>query len=494
MAVSRFLFTERARPIVQVGHGASSAASSAGARWDVSLWDDVGFADWAGVEPTWTDASTFAISADLFTGRERITDQFIPGRADIVFDNDSGWGSGDNIHVDELPIGAGLYDPTSAGLVLDEDPDGSGLYRILNDDVDLVEDPAGSGLYNIVRGDIGGGDPIDFLTTLTLGQQIRVGVDHNVYGLRWLWRGFIDDIEPVYDAENGSTVTVRALDPLGEVGRVDLASTVDETDDEGASTRVTHILNAAPWTTDKRIIDTVATGLVAAKLDGKVVDLLTRCAASVGGWVFGDTDGDVVFRSSSWLNTPASRHEDFTVTNDPAIAEPITVCASRFSRPNRRRDIAARVILGVEGLDPQPPYESTAVIDDYGAESYVVRDLWTKSTTTMADIAARILTTRSPDTIPRIDSVTINVDTDQDAAVDLATLVSVTAPSRIRCRHLDSSGVVVFDDQCFAVGVTHRITATEWVVDVALDRSDPFAIAAGPYLWDVADWDQAQWN
>lgn len=489
MAESRFLFTDRARPIVQVGSGASSTASSTGARWDVSLWDDVGFADWAGTEPTWTDASTFVVSADLFSGRERVTDAFIPGRAEILFDNDDYWGNNE-IVVDALPIGSGLVVPGILDLL--EDPPGSGLYQVLNPDIEVVESPAGSGLYELHRVTAGPGP--DESVVLQLGQQIRVGVEHDVYGVRWLWRGFIDDMEPVWDADNGNVITVRALDPLGEVGRVELADTVDEADDEAASDRVSTILDEAPWTTDKRIIDTVAIGLVAAKLDGKVVDLLTRCANSVGGYVFGDSDGNIVFRNSAWLGTNASRHADFTVTNDSTISEPITVCPSRWSRPNRRRDIAGRVILGVAGEDPDPPYESQEVIDGYGAEPYTIRDLWTKSSAARSDIAETILAARAPSYLPRIDSVTVYVDSDQDSAVDLATLVDVTTPSRLRCRHLAPDGSVVFDDECFATGVTHRISAEAWIVDIALDRSDPFAIATGPYLWDVAEWDQAQWN
>lgn len=436
-AASRFEFTSRCRPIAQVGSGASSAAASTGGRWDVSLWDDVGFAEWAGAEPTWTDASEFVQSADTTSGRNasaRITDEFDVGRAIVVFDNATGWAN-----------------------------------------PNVVPDP---------------GQP-----RLVGGQQIRVGVEHEVYGIQWKWRGFIDDVEPRWSPTDWSTVAVRAIDPLGESGRPIVAETTPRPDDEAASVRLAAALDAAPWVTAKRDIATVATTLVEAPLDGKVLDQLRRCALSSGGWVFGTPNGDVAFRGPSWLTSEASRAPDFVVTNDPAVAEPITVCPSGWSRPYRRRDITGRVILETPPNDPET-YESSSTIDDYGADTLSVRSLWTKSPTDRASIADRLLLVRGPDTIPRLEAVTVHAhhSGDNRAAVDLATLIDPTRPSRLRCRFLDDSNDVVFDDQCFATGVAHHITRDEWTVEISLDRSDIFAVPTGPFLWDDANWNQAQWS
>lgn len=437
-APSRFEFTDRCRPILQVGSGASSTAPSIGGRWDVSLWDDVGFAEWAGAEPTWTDASEFVQSADTTSGRvgnnTRVTDEFEVGRGVFVFDNATGWANPNMLPSPDSP-------------------------------------------------------------RLVGGQQVRVGVDHRVFGIVWLWRGFIDDIEPVWSPTDWSTVMVRAIDPLGESGRPMLAQVTPRPDDEAASDRFAALLDAAPWVTAKRDISTVATELVEAPFDGRVLELGRRCALSAGGWVFGTANGDVAFRGASWLNSEASRAPDFVVTNDPAIAEPITVCPSGWSRPYRRRDITARVILATPPSDPET-YESTSTIDDCGADTLSIRDLWTKSPTDRANIADRLLTVRGPDTVPRLESVTVHAHHagDNRAAVDMATLISATRPSRLRCRFLDDNNAVVFDDQCFATAVQHHITSDEWTIDVALDRSDPFSVPTGPHYWDVDNWNQAQWS
>lgn len=433
MPVSRFSFTERARPVVEVGFGASSTTTSAGARWDVDEWDESGFAEWAGVEPTWIDASEFCQQVDTQAGRERVTDTVRAGRAVFLFGNDSGWA-----------------------------------------------DP------NATPGD---GEP-----QLTLGQQIRVGVYHSAFGYCWKFRGFIDDIEPVWDADADAVVAVRAIDALSESGRATVAKLTPEADGETATDRIATILDEAPWTESKRIIDTVATELIEATLDGKAIDLLRRSAESVGGWVFGDTDGNVVFRGPSWLNGAAVLNPQVTVTNDPAISEPVTACASSWSRPARRRDITARVVVSTTADDAVPEvYESQTVIDDYGAESIDLRDLWTKDGAARESIAERLLETRTPDSVPRVERLAL-YGTTSDMAVDAMALLDFAVPTRLRARHLDSSGGVIFDDQCFVTGVAHHITPDEWSVDVALDLSSPFVIETGPALWDVDEWDNAQWS
>lgn len=89
MSLTRFEFTTRVRPIMEVGIG-SSVVDEAAALWDVALWDDIN-ARWNGDEPLWRDVACDVIDAHLELGRGRITDTFPVARADITVDNNSGW-------------------------------------------------------------------------------------------------------------------------------------------------------------------------------------------------------------------------------------------------------------------------------------------------------------------------------------------------------------------------------------------------------------------
>lgn len=430
MSTPEFSFTSRARPVVEIGFGSSSVPTGT-ARWDFAYWDDFD-ARWAGDEPTWRDVSCYAQYADGIIGRGRITDPFPVGTLDIAFDNSDGWA-----------------DPV------------------------LTE--------------------VDGIMSIRPGRPIRLGVEHSVFGTCWLFRGFIDGVEPMFDPEVPEWVMLRCVDALGEVGRAKLADTVATGADETASERVTRILDAVPWLASKRDIDASSTALVGAVLEGQVVDMLRRCADSENGACFGDVDGNVVFRNRSWL-----LHADDTPV-DATIGDGASgICPSGWRTPFVRADLTTRVILGRLMPPDAPTNPEPRVYDDlvgqrrFGVEPIQLLDLWTRDDADLDYIGARILAQRNAVTLPLVQSVTIDAAT-SDKALDLLATVDIWRPSRYRCRHVLPRGTV-FDDNYFATGVEFHIERDMWRAEISLDKSDLYMIPAGAARWDQAQWDQAYWQ
>jgi hypothetical protein len=432
--MSRFSFTTRAAPKLQIGLGSSVELSSS--LWDVALWD-APTSKWAGVEPTWRTVDCDAIEVRAEAGRARITDPFNPGRAEIIVDNASGWA-----------------DPT------------------------IADDAPG-------------------VLSMRPGRAIRVGIEHATLGTRWLWRGFIDAVEPIYSPEDWDTVMLRCFDAFGEAGRAKLYDTVDSGANETATTRFTRILNKIRWPGGKRIVDAASTELFAATLEGQVVDLLRRTADSCGGWAFGDTAGRVVMRNRDWLFYENGAAPDATIGN----VDVGDVCPIGFARSFDRKAISTQVTIDRTPPIGEPPTNPIEFNDEpgqilYGVEPYERLDLWTRDNSDAAKIGTRILVTRNAkSSMPRVSAVSLDAST-SDAAIDLMTQVSVFTPSRYRCRfQRPSDGAEVFDDEFFAVGVVHEITADSWLCHISLDRSGFYEeLDPPPYLWDVATWNQALWN
>lgn len=434
--MTAFAFTARAAPRVQVGLGSVVELSSS--LWDVAEWDDA-TSLWAGNDPTWRDVDCDIISAHTEAGRARITDPFMPGRAEVIVDNASGWA-----------------DPTVA-------PDIPGVL------------------------------------TMRPGRAIRIGVDHATLGTVWKFRGFVDAIEPVYSPQDWDTVILRCIDALGEAGRAKL-SDVDETGaDETAAARFARILDVNRWPETQRLIDATSTELYAAVLTGQAIQLLQRSADSTGGWAFGDTEGRVVLRNRDWLFYADDVPVDATIGNVDAG----DVCPTGFQRAFDRRSIATQVTIDrAPPSDVEVPIVTTPLVFNdpagqvlYGVEPFDRLDLWTRDESDAAAIGTRIIETRNAMTsMPRIASVDLDAATGDDA-LDVMASVSIEAPSRYRCRYQRADGTEVFDDEFFAVGVVHDFSADEWTCSIALDRAGFYEqLAAPPYEWDVATWSHALWN
>lgn len=356
------------------------------------------------------------------------------------------------------------------------------------------------------------------------GRAIRVGVVHQTLGTRWLYRGFIDAIEPVDDPEDWSTVKLSCIDSLGEGGRAKLPAAEESGAGEEAHTRFTRTLDTIQWPGTLRSVSTSAIRpLYAAALEGQVVDLLRQTAESEGGWAFGDTDGRIVLQHRDWLyhavNDPVDaiignlsgdffemllESGDFMLLEDGdelllEAGNPTGVCPGRWTRTFDRRDITTRVILdrdlpaGVDALEPVVADDLQAQIL-YGIEPFERLDLWTQNTGDLQQIAGRILATRSANvSMPRVQGVELAGSTGDDA-VDLMSSLSIFTPSRYRGLLITERGVV-FDDNFFAVGVIHDMSSEEWTADISLDKSFPFSVLdPADYIWDTARWDRSLWN
>jgi hypothetical protein len=154
-------------PIVELGVGTSYNSTST-AQWDVDHWDDTTSAYWVGDQPYWNDVTCYVQDIATFAGRERATDQWEVGTATITFDNRDG-----------------LFDfPQSLA--------------------DLADDST--------------------LLSIRPGRSVRVGVriGEGAKGPVYLWGGYIDAVNPQYDATDGSRMIVECIDAKGDAGRVDV--------------------------------------------------------------------------------------------------------------------------------------------------------------------------------------------------------------------------------------------------------------------------------
>jgi hypothetical protein len=419
----RFTFTERAYPVVQIGVGDIRTPTPLAAVWDQSLWDDAG-GHWAGTEPEWLDVSCEAFSCEMAYGRVRTSDRYVPGYASLFMRNESGWA----------------------------DPLGTSGFALLS---------------------------------MRPGRAIRIGVIHQDYGPRWLFRGFIDSVEPSYDPSTQDTVTLNCLDALGEVNRGKIPGTIGLVPAETADARINRILDLVLWPAPKRDIPTSTWQLIESEPSGQVADLLGQAAGSVGGVVFGDTNANVTFRPLDWQTYLIGTPPDGTIGN----LAPDDVCPVVWRRPFDRADITTRVIMGRDA-------DTAITLDDdigmalYGMEPFERVNLLTADDGLLLDLATRTLETRSFTTAPRVRAVQLNART-ADNALDLMATVDIYKPSRYRCRLVLDRGVV-FNDDYFATAVTHRLTASSWELEMNLDLSLPFALTVEG--WDGDRWDRALWS
>ena len=482
MSVPTILGVPRARPVVSIGVGTTWATGEGGGVWDASNWDEPG-ATWSGRDPHFVDVTCDVIDVVTFAGRERSSDDWDVGTATITLDNTSGWAD---------------YPPTvPSGLLLSVRP----------------------------------GRPV----------EVAVAVDD---AEPWpLWRGYIDEANPEYSAEGGPVVVLECIDAKGEIGRAELAQLAAPVGAaETVTSRVERIAAAVPWPSWLSNFDTVTMPLLATDLNGSAADLLNNAAASGGGAIFGDIDGQLRLRHMDWQTWNADDPPDGVIgwgdgpmlidlTIDPegsmlidpapvdyledpagtglymlvdtgfylvegpnglfAVASytSLQVCPSMWELANARADFATRTIVGNGTV--------TRTFDDmegqgaYGVETFKRTDLETQNTSDLDILGLRWLAVRGFHQMPRVAAVTIDAATDP-STVDVITVVDPRLPSRLVCRHRDGDRDV-FNRVMLAVSVEHDISPESWICRIGLDDAGPWMTGATTGRWDVDDWDQAAW-
>lgn len=301
MTLAAFDWTDRVRPIVEIGLGDTRLVAG-GAKWDVSHWDTDGDG-WSAIEPTWRDITCDTFSYRCEYGRQRTTERFVPGVATVLVDNASGWA-----------------DPSHS-------PNANDL-------------------------------------TVRPGRSIRMGVIHAVYGIRWLFRGFVDAVIPTYLPDETDAVELSCIDALGEVNRAKVPALADPAGaGDTVSQRINRILDRAQWIESKRDIWPTSDTLVADELGGQVADLLGQAADSGGGSVFGDLEARIAYRPRDWQTFVPGTPPDGTIGNVDAG----DVCPTRWERPFARADITTRAIMGREAPPETGPPGPAGPAGDTGA-------------------------------------------------------------------------------------------------------------------------------
>jgi hypothetical protein len=397
--------------------------------WDRSRWDQPS-ATWAGTEPTWLDRSCEVIDAHAARGRERMIDRFSPGTADVTFRNVDGW-------------------------------------------ADLAPAPHPP-------------------ATLPLrpGRQLRFGVD-TATGRHVLYRGYVDEAVPVYDPYGLDVVTCNAIDAFTEAGRASLAElTAAVGDGETADVRIARILDAIGWPNTYRALERGAMRLQSTVFGAAAVDLLGEAAEGVGGTVYGDLEGRVVYRGRDWQTYTPGTPPAATIGNVDPDGD---ICPSTWELSWRRRDVAAYARMGrTDGVFREAFDQAAAAV--IGPEPFVRDDLTTYDPDDLATLAARALATRGLATMPRIEAVTLDAarDPGDGSLVELMATAAPETPTRVRCRLRTRDGRPVFDVEMFVVNVEHTITDTgRWWARFTLDAASPYAAAGG--RWDRGRWDRTTW-
>ena len=508
MAAATILGVDRARPVIQLGVGDArdaqglgqwqpAVANAANTRWQSSA-ATTGTSTWNGEEPYWVDVTCYGIEVETYVGRDRATDQWEVGTATVVLDNRTGWAD---------------YPPTV--------------------------------------------DPNPFSLTVRPGRQIRiaVAVDDGVPDV--LWRGWVDQANPTFDAENGDIVTLECVDAKGEVGRVDVAA-VDPPVGAGESikARLQRITTAADWSAYWTNFEDTAVTVVGTELGAQAADLLNKAADSGGGSIFGDVDAKLRYRNRDWQLWPADELEDAVIGNvfpgsfdevaltedpvgsglfhDPTGTVVVTetppgsglyeatgdldrledppgsglwvfgtefiadYCPTNWEMTFARVDVTTRVLIG------RPDMDTPIVLDDvegqeiYGVETVDVTDLETEDDIEMTVIGNRLLATRGYSTAPRIAGVTLNAATDP-GLVDLLSTADPRTPSRYRCRHV-SGGRQVFSRFMFCTAVRHTIGPDMWESRLSLDDAMPWQVGGDDGFWSTTEtalsghWQTARWG
>lgn len=334
-----------------------------------------------------------------------------------------------------------------------------------------------------------GGSNIDTPIYLEPGVRVRIGVNHQIHGLVWLFHGYVDGFVPTYDPQQRPVARIECIDALGEIGRLPLAD-IGGFQPEEAWQRVTRLLDEADWPDELADIRDDATWMDNSDVEpDRAVELLTQTAESCGGAVYGDPHtGRLTFRGRDWQAWDPDLPPDGYITNGSAPPGTLTACPSTWERSWKREDMTTRAALTSAQRETRS-YSNPDAEARFGVEPYV-RTLVCTEGRILNILGHRQLKLRGPGAFPRVAAVLLDAATG-DAAVDVMTVSTFTRPDRYQCG-LHRDGLTVFDRQYLVTGARHTITRDRWQCRLALDIADVFATKGA--RWGRGHWGVGVWG
>jgi hypothetical protein len=125
-------------------------------------------------------------------------------------------------------------------------------------------------------------------------------------------------------------------------------------------------------------------------------------------------------------------------------------------------------------IAPETPllFVDTLGLSLYGVETMTRTDLISTDRDLFETLADRILEVRGVNSVPRLESVTIDARTGSGIAnMELMSTCAPERPSRYRMR-LEVDGRPIYDRMCFASAVRHFIARNEWTLRISLDIAE----------------------
>ena len=402
------------------------------ALWGLGVWGT----DLWGAGPVWTDITASVLGLETSHGFSYELDAYQVGRLNLTLDNTSGDFSPDN--------------PSSP-------------YRLFGE------------------------------TTIAPLRKIRVTGSYA--GIEFpLFFGRLDSWDEQFHGQEGGSVAVSALDIFADLAAWIGQPTALVGAGETYGNRVARILDAAGWK-GARSIDTGRTTVQATTLAGSATSLLATASAAEGGVVWADASGMIVAEGrNSLIEKTRSNTTQITFAN---------------------RDDDTALLYEADGINPS--YDAT-LVKNYANYTREGGTAQVYSAQTSRDLFG-----------DRVDSVTgLANDTDDDVAIlarraiglnnyperrveslrfqpmrqptqartDLAwSLIAGQAlalRSLVRLEHLTPQGFEL-NRWLFIRGCTHRITPTDWSVDLTFTSATVWHSLADS-RWGAATWGQSAWS
>jgi hypothetical protein len=408
-------------PTLTVEAGLSAAVGSYGA-WDAGAWDA---ATW-GPDDLWVDISRWVRSVSTDGGFARDLQAWDGGSATVVLRNEDGRFSPDN-------------------------PDSP--YRTAG------------------------------VTEIRPWRPVRITATWA--GVTWpLWRGYAlswDELyQRPYPGGGGAVVTVRCVDELSKLGRVDGLEQPPAGAGETSGRRVHRVLDAAGHIGARDVAMGVRT-LQATTLGDNTAQELALTADSEGGAIWVGADGAVVFADAYALaSSPRSATTqavlgdqpgdlpiaDMEVSYDGELVTNVVAWSRKDGTTQTAADAGSRAL--------------------YGDLRSTRSDLLCEDDAQVAQLAAWHLHQRRA---PELRVTSVRIPARRDLARLLPEVLGRRVRDLVRVRRHHPGGHMV-DQLCHVASISHDIGRDEWVTTYGLWSATPYR-AVG--RWDDATWDASVW-